>query len=268
MSVSSNTQNPHASLLQTLPSQSSFNHVGLPCWQKEPMHKFKVPSLSAILYPILGAQALPLIGPVPCGHSLTLCVQAALIRIHFCSCFLMQGRQTFQRFDKFNDKYNPVGASELRDLYLKTDNYINGEYFATIIKVRGNQPDLWYLAWFLRRGEKKEREGRRKRGRKQGRRRGRREEGGRESAITWVRHYTNEWDHFLWNIHCNDFWRPWFLGQRSWGCGFGIKDLVLLDLWSCKFGKSQDQNPPCSSWHLNIRRQEWQVQLGDVCFGR
>ncbi|XDA70334.1 hypothetical protein R6Z07F_000709 [Ovis aries] len=47
------------------------------------------------------------------------------------------GRQTFQRFDKFNDKYNPVGASELRDLYLKTDNYINGEYFATIIKEVG-----------------------------------------------------------------------------------------------------------------------------------
>ena len=47
-----------------------------------------------------------------------------------------QGRQTFQRFDKFNAKYNPVGASELRDLYLKTENAINGDYFATIIKVR------------------------------------------------------------------------------------------------------------------------------------
>ncbi|XP_069046395.1 AMP deaminase 1 [Lepisosteus oculatus] len=44
------------------------------------------------------------------------------------------GRQTFQRFDKFNAKYNPVGASELRDLYMKTDNHIDGEYFATIIK--------------------------------------------------------------------------------------------------------------------------------------
>lgn len=50
--------------------------------------------------------------------------------------FVLQGRQTFQRFDKFNAKYNPVGASELRDLYLKTENAINGEYFATIIKVR------------------------------------------------------------------------------------------------------------------------------------
>ncbi|KAJ1138858.1 hypothetical protein NDU88_005239 [Pleurodeles waltl] len=48
------------------------------------------------------------------------------------------GRQTFQRFDKFNAKYNPVGASELRDLYMKTDNYIDGEYFATIIKEVGS----------------------------------------------------------------------------------------------------------------------------------
>ncbi|RXM27178.1 AMP deaminase 3 [Acipenser ruthenus] len=47
------------------------------------------------------------------------------------------GRQTFHRFDKFNSKYNPVGASELRDLYLKTDNYMDGEYFARLVKVTG-----------------------------------------------------------------------------------------------------------------------------------
>ncbi|KAM9808186.1 AMP deaminase 3-like [Neosynchiropus ocellatus] len=44
------------------------------------------------------------------------------------------GRQTFHRFDKFNSKYNPVGASELREIYLKTDNFIKGEYFARLIK--------------------------------------------------------------------------------------------------------------------------------------
>ncbi|KPP76239.1 hypothetical protein Z043_104429 [Scleropages formosus] len=49
----------------------------------------------------------------------------------------LQGRQTFHRFDKFNAKYNPVGASELREIYLKTDNYINGEYFASLIKRHG-----------------------------------------------------------------------------------------------------------------------------------
>lgn len=55
------------------------------------------------------------------------------------------GRQTFQRFDKFNAKYNPVGASELRDLYLKTENHISGEYFATIIKeVAGDLEEAKY----------------------------------------------------------------------------------------------------------------------------
>ncbi|XP_068615193.1 AMP deaminase 1-like isoform X2 [Brachionichthys hirsutus] len=81
------------------------------------------------------------------------------------------GRQTFQRFDKFNAKYNPVGASELRDLYMKTENCINGEYFATIIKevasdledaryqyaeprlsIYGCKPDEWakLAGWFVK----------------------------------------------------------------------------------------------------------------------
>ncbi|GCB80768.1 hypothetical protein scyTo_0023237, partial [Scyliorhinus torazame] len=81
------------------------------------------------------------------------------------------GRQTFHRFDKFNAKYNPVGASELRDLYLKTDNYMQGEYFARIIKevsrdleeskyqyteprlsVYGGSPNEWanLARWFIK----------------------------------------------------------------------------------------------------------------------
>ncbi|XP_006089688.1 AMP deaminase 3 isoform X1 [Myotis lucifugus] len=80
------------------------------------------------------------------------------------------GRQTFHRFDKFNSKYNPVGASELRDLYLKTENYLGGEYFARMVKevareleeskyqyseprlsIYGRSPDEWLnLAhWFI-----------------------------------------------------------------------------------------------------------------------
>ncbi|XP_039758165.1 AMP deaminase 2-like [Pararge aegeria] len=43
-------------------------------------------------------------------------------------------RNTFHRFDKFNAKYNPVGESRLREVFLKTDNYMNGTYFASIIK--------------------------------------------------------------------------------------------------------------------------------------
>lgn len=43
-------------------------------------------------------------------------------------------RNTFHRFDKFNSKYNPIGESRLRELFLKTDNYIGGIYFADILK--------------------------------------------------------------------------------------------------------------------------------------
>ncbi|XP_017851791.1 AMP deaminase 2 isoform X3 [Drosophila busckii] len=43
-------------------------------------------------------------------------------------------RNTFHRFDKFNSKYNPIGESRLREVFLKTDNYLNGKYFAQIIK--------------------------------------------------------------------------------------------------------------------------------------
>ncbi|OQR69066.1 AMP deaminase 2-like [Tropilaelaps mercedesae] len=43
-------------------------------------------------------------------------------------------KNTFHRFDKFNDRYNPVGESRLREIFLKTDNYISGKYFADIIK--------------------------------------------------------------------------------------------------------------------------------------
>ncbi|XP_056292609.1 AMP deaminase 2-like isoform X2 [Pseudoliparis swirei] len=43
-------------------------------------------------------------------------------------------RNTFHRFDKFNAKYNPIGESILREIFIKTDNCIEGKYFAHIIK--------------------------------------------------------------------------------------------------------------------------------------
>ncbi|XP_073471990.1 AMP deaminase 2 isoform X2 [Aquarana catesbeiana] len=43
-------------------------------------------------------------------------------------------RNTFHRFDKFNAKYNPVGESVLREIFIKTDNKVSGKYFAHIIK--------------------------------------------------------------------------------------------------------------------------------------
>ncbi|OCL11608.1 AMP deaminase [Glonium stellatum] len=41
---------------------------------------------------------------------------------------------TFHRFDKFNLKYNPIGESRLRTIFLKTDNFIHGRYLAEITK--------------------------------------------------------------------------------------------------------------------------------------
>ncbi|GCB71197.1 hypothetical protein scyTo_0008783 [Scyliorhinus torazame] len=43
-------------------------------------------------------------------------------------------RNTFHRFDKFNAKYNPIGESILREIFIKTDNCIEGKYFGHIIK--------------------------------------------------------------------------------------------------------------------------------------
>lgn len=43
-------------------------------------------------------------------------------------------RNTFHRFDKFNAKYNPIGESRLREIFIKTDNYINGKYFGQVLK--------------------------------------------------------------------------------------------------------------------------------------
>jgi AMP deaminase len=43
-------------------------------------------------------------------------------------------RNTFHRFEKFNKKYNLAGNSRLRETFLKTDAYIEGKYFGSIIK--------------------------------------------------------------------------------------------------------------------------------------
>ncbi|XP_029803730.1 AMP deaminase 2 isoform X3 [Suricata suricatta] len=47
---------------------------------------------------------------------------------------IRKDRNTFHRFDKFNAKYNPIGESVLREIFIKTDNRISGKYFAHIIK--------------------------------------------------------------------------------------------------------------------------------------
>ena len=43
-------------------------------------------------------------------------------------------RDTFQRFDRFNNKYNPIGQSSLRQVFLKVDNYSKGVFLADLTK--------------------------------------------------------------------------------------------------------------------------------------
>lgn len=41
----------------------------------------------------------------------------------------------YQRFDNFNDKYSPFRMADMRRIFLKTKNYINGRYFAELLKI-------------------------------------------------------------------------------------------------------------------------------------
>ncbi|GJE88462.1 AMP deaminase [Phanerochaete sordida] len=43
-------------------------------------------------------------------------------------------QDSFHRFDKFNLKYNPIGESRLREIFMKTDNLIQGRYLAELTK--------------------------------------------------------------------------------------------------------------------------------------
>ncbi|KAH6578097.1 hypothetical protein BASA50_005140 [Batrachochytrium salamandrivorans] len=43
-------------------------------------------------------------------------------------------KDSFHRFDKFNLKYNPIGESRLREIFLKTDNFVKGAYLAELTK--------------------------------------------------------------------------------------------------------------------------------------
>lgn len=49
------------------------------------------------------------------------CGFSVLWRLFLGSCF--------QRFDLFNQKYNPFGQARLRDVFLKTDNHIKGNSY-------------------------------------------------------------------------------------------------------------------------------------------
>ncbi|KAG5509581.1 hypothetical protein JKF63_06286 [Porcisia hertigi] len=44
------------------------------------------------------------------------------------------GKATFHRFDRFNNRFSPMGMTSMRSLFLKTDNFMQGRYFAELIR--------------------------------------------------------------------------------------------------------------------------------------
>ncbi|KAG9103630.1 AMP deaminase [Ceratobasidium sp. 370] len=60
-------------------------------------------------------------------------------------------QEAFQRFDKFNLKYNPIGEARLREIFMKTDNHIQGRYLAELTK--GKVATSWWLGVDLKRAE-------------------------------------------------------------------------------------------------------------------
>ena len=47
---------------------------------------------------------------------------------------MQANRSMFHRFDKFNASYNPLGKSDMRAIFMKTSNHINGRFFAESLK--------------------------------------------------------------------------------------------------------------------------------------
>lgn len=43
-------------------------------------------------------------------------------------------KSLYKRFDRFTSKYSPLGQPVLRNIFLKTENYIRGKYIAELTK--------------------------------------------------------------------------------------------------------------------------------------
>ncbi|CAJ1987189.1 AMP deaminase [Leishmania donovani] len=52
------------------------------------------------------------------------------------------GKATFHRFDRFNHRFSPMGMTSLRSLFLKTENFMQGRYFAELIRGAFKQNEL------------------------------------------------------------------------------------------------------------------------------
>jgi tRNA 2-selenouridine synthase SelU len=73
---------------------------------------------------------------LPCGKTLAQVLREANISpsdgITVDRLEVMGDYQTYKRFDKFNDKYSPFKSAALRTIFLKSDNHLQGRYFAEL----------------------------------------------------------------------------------------------------------------------------------------
>ena len=53
----------------------------------------------------------------------------------------------FRRFDIFNNKYNIAGQPELRNIFLKTSNFLKGRYLAELTKKMMNNLEEDYYSF-------------------------------------------------------------------------------------------------------------------------
>jgi adenosine deaminase len=61
-------------------------------------------------------------------------VERVLAEMPIAALQVHAGKATFHRFDRFNHRFSPMGMSSLRSLFLKTDNFMQGRYFAELIR--------------------------------------------------------------------------------------------------------------------------------------
>lgn len=59
-------------------------------------------------------------------------IRAESLSVDVLDCYA--DKNTFHRFDRFNNKYNPIGQAILREIFLQTDNHFGGKFFADIVK--------------------------------------------------------------------------------------------------------------------------------------
>ncbi|KAG5483485.1 hypothetical protein CUR178_07806 [Leishmania enriettii] len=113
-------------------------------------HQQRKPKQSAVAQ---GADSTAVRGPTKCfaaerdemaaaGRAKVERVVYLLAEMPIAALQVHAGKATFHRFDRFNHRFSPMGVTSLRSLFLKTDNFMQGRYFAELIRSTFKQNEL------------------------------------------------------------------------------------------------------------------------------